>query len=66
MPSGGPTLFVTGSDHEGWTPEQAEAKSRLLADGSVVVVPGTAYLTPLEAPEQTVRIVHDLWAGAPA
>jgi pimeloyl-ACP methyl ester carboxylesterase len=59
-----PSVFVTGSDHENWTPEQAEAKSRLLAAGSVAVVPDTAYLTPLEAPEQTARIIRDHWAAA--
>jgi len=56
-----PTVFVTGSDHPEWTPEQAEAKRRLLANGSVAVVPDTAYLTPLEAPTETIRIVRDLW-----
>ena len=59
-----PTVFVTGSDHSGWTPEQAQAKSRLLAMGSVVVVPDTAYLTPLEAPMETVRVVRDCWRGS--
>lgn len=56
-----PTLFVTGADHSGWTPEQAEAKGRLLVDGSVVVIPDTAYLTPLEAPAETVRLVRSHW-----
>ena len=56
-----PTLFVTGPDHSEWSPDQAEAKSRLLASGSVAVVPETAYLTPLEAPEATIRLVRDLW-----
>jgi pimeloyl-ACP methyl ester carboxylesterase len=60
-----PTVFVTGSDHSEWTLDQAEAKSRLLADGSVAVVPDTAYLTPLEAPAETVRIVRDHWAVSP-
>jgi pimeloyl-ACP methyl ester carboxylesterase len=59
-----PTLFVTGSHHEGWTAEQAEAKCRLLADGAVAVVPDTAYLTPLEAPEESVRLVRDHWAAS--
>lgn len=59
-----PTLFVTGSDHSGWTGEQATAKSRLLATGSVAVVPDTAYLTPLEAPEATIKLVRQLW-GVP-
>jgi hypothetical protein len=57
-------VFVTGSDHAGWTPDQVDAKSRLLDRGSMAVVPGTAYLTPLEAPVETVRIVRDLWGTA--
>ncbi len=56
-----PTIFVTGSDLPDWVPDLAEAKSRLLADGSVAVIPDTAYLTPLEAPAATVRLVRDLW-----
>ena len=59
-----PTVFVTGSDHREWTPDQAEAKRRLLANGSVAVVPHTAYLTPLEAPAETVRIIRDLWRAS--
>ena len=59
-----PTVFVTGSDHPEWTPEQAEMKSRLLATGSVAVVPDTAYLTPLEAPEETIRILRKIWGVA--
>lgn len=60
-----PTLFVTGPDHSGWTPEQAEAKRRLLADGSVAVVPDTAYLTPLEAPAETIELVRAHWRRSP-
>ncbi len=56
-----PTIFVTGSDLPDWVPDLAAAKSRLLANGSVAVVPDTAYLTPLEAPAEMVRIVWDLW-----
>lgn len=59
-----PTVFVTGPDHPGWTPEHAEAMRRLLAHGSVAVVPGAAYLTPLEAPAETVRIVRELWGAS--
>jgi pimeloyl-ACP methyl ester carboxylesterase len=61
-----PTVFVTGADHSGWTPEQAEAKCRLLAEGSVAVVPDTAYLTPLEAPAETVRLVRGHWGASQA
>ena len=57
-----PTLFVTGADHPEWTGDQAEATSRTLAMGSAAVVPDTAYLIPLEAPEATIQYVRDLWA----
>ena len=59
-----PTVFVTGSDHPEWTPEQAASATQQLVSGSVAVVPHTAYLTPLEAPAETVRIVRDLWGAA--
>lgn len=59
-----PTVFATGSHHSEWTAEQAEAKSRLLAAGSVAVIPDTAYLIPLEAPLETIRIVRDLWGAS--
>lgn len=60
-----PTLFVTGSDHTGWTPEQARAAGRLLADGATEVIPNAAYLIPLEAPDRTVQLVRNLWAQSP-
>ena len=58
-----PTVFVTGSDHVEWTPDRAAASSRLLAIGSVAVVPDAAYLIPLEAPAATIQIVRDHWAA---
>jgi pimeloyl-ACP methyl ester carboxylesterase len=58
-----PTVFVTGSDHPEWTSELAAAASGLLAAGSVAVAPDSAYLVPLEAPADTVRILRDLWGG---
>lgn len=61
-----PARFVTGSDHAEWTPAQAEASSQLLANGSFAVVADPAYLTPLEAPTETVRIVQDLWGPPPS
>ena len=57
-----PTLFVTGSDHTGWTPEQAERAGRMLADGATEVIPNAAYLIPLEAPDRTIKLVRDFWA----
>ncbi len=56
-----PTVFVTGDHHAEWTAEQAMDKGRLLARGSAIVVPDTAYLTPLEAPEATLDILRGLW-----
>jgi pimeloyl-ACP methyl ester carboxylesterase len=56
-----PTLFVTGGDHSGWTPEQAQAASLLLKDGGAEVIPNAAYLIPLEAPDRTVQLISDFW-----
>ncbi len=57
-----PTLFITGRGHSGWTPQQAQAASELLPDGSWAVVSDAAYLVPLEAPEETVRLIRQFWA----
>ena len=59
-----PTMFVTGTDHPEWTPDLARTSSRLLAFGSVAVVPDAAYLIPLEAPAATIRIVRGHWAAS--
>ena len=45
-----PTLFVTGSDHTDWTPEQARAAGRLLADGATEVIPDVALSHPTRSP----------------
>jgi pimeloyl-ACP methyl ester carboxylesterase len=57
-----PTLFVTGSDHKGWTPAQAVAASTMLHQGSAAVVEGAAYLVPFEAPTATIQLVRKFWA----
>jgi hypothetical protein len=41
---------------------QAEASSELLPDGSVAVVPDTAYLRQLEGPTETARLIRQFWA----
>ncbi len=56
-----PTLIITGTDHEGWTPAQAHAASRLLPDGSSAVIADAAYLAPLEAPGDTVLLIRQFW-----
>lgn len=58
-----PTLFITGADHSGWTPQQALEASQLLPNGSCAVVADAAYLVPLEAPEDTVRLIRQFWAA---
>jgi pimeloyl-ACP methyl ester carboxylesterase len=57
-----PTLFITGTEHADWSPDQARAASRLLPEGSVEVLEGSAYLSPLEAPEELSRLVRSYWA----
>lgn len=57
-----PTLFITGTEHSGWTPQQAAEYSKLLPSGSSTAVADAAYLVPLEAPDDTVRIIREFWA----
>jgi pimeloyl-ACP methyl ester carboxylesterase len=65
-----PTLMITGSDHPGFTPAQAEAAARLIRHGRTAVVPDTAYLVPLEAPTTASTLIREFWvqhaAGRPA
>ncbi|GAA1974257.1 alpha/beta hydrolase [Microbacterium pumilum] len=56
-----PTLFVTGSDHAGFTPDEARAAISQVRDGRVEVVADAAYLIPLEQPGRTVELVEDFW-----
>ena len=57
-----PSLFVTGSDHKGWTPQQAVAVSKVLPRGSSAVVADAAYLVPFENPAATIQLVRQFWA----
>jgi pimeloyl-ACP methyl ester carboxylesterase len=61
-----PTLFVTGSEHPDWSPEQTRAAAALLPQGSSCVVDGAAYLVPLEAPDEFSRCVREFWRVHPA
>lgn len=61
-----PTLFITGSEHPDWSPEQLRAAAALLPQGSTQVVDGAAYLVPLEAPAEFSRCVRDFWTAHPA
>lgn len=60
-----PTLFITGSAHPDWSPEQMRAAAALLPHGSTRVLDGAAYLVPLEAPDEFTRSVHEFWAATP-
>ncbi len=57
-----PTLIATGTDHSGFTPDQARAAARLLPRGSVAIVPDAAFLLPLEAPDTCTDLVQQHWA----
>ena len=61
-----PTLLITGSDHSGFTPGQAEAAARLTQTGRAAVVPDAAYLVPLEAPAVTSTLICEFWARCAA
>ena len=56
-----PSLFVTGSDHTGWTPQQAAAASRVLPHGSAAVVADASYLVPFENAAATIQLVRQFW-----
>lgn len=57
-----PTLFITGSAHPDWTPEQMQTAAAQLPHGSTQVVDGAAYLIPLETPAEFSRCVQQFWA----
>ena len=57
-----PTLLITGSDHSGFTPAQAEVAARLTENGRATVVPDAAYLVPLERPTTTSALIREFWA----
>jgi pimeloyl-ACP methyl ester carboxylesterase len=59
-----PVLIVTGTDHHGFTPEQARRAVGVLPSGQLAVIPDTAYLGPLEAPAASADLVLALWSSA--
>jgi pimeloyl-ACP methyl ester carboxylesterase len=58
-----PTLMITGAEHTGFTPAQAEEAASRLHDGRIATVPDAAYLVPLEQPDRVVALVRDFWAS---
>lgn len=60
-----PTLFITGSAHPDWSPEQMRVAAAQLPHASTRVLDGAAYLVPLEAPDEFSRCVHEFWATTP-
>lgn len=58
-----PTLFITGAEHPDWTADQARRASELLPHGKTAILEDSAYLGPLEAPEECARLVREFWAA---
>jgi pimeloyl-ACP methyl ester carboxylesterase len=58
-----PTLFVTGTDHSGFTPDEARAAISQVPGGTIAVVPDAAYLIPLEQPDRSIELILGFWAG---
>ena len=56
-----PTLIITGNDHHGYTPDQAQATAQLLQHGHAAVIPDAAYLVPLEVPQAVADLVSTFW-----
>lgn len=56
-----PTLFVTGSDHAGFTPDEARTAVAHVRRGQVEVISDAAYLIPLEQPARTCELIVDFW-----
>ena len=56
-----PTLFVTGSDHAGFTPDEARAAIAQVPGGRVAIIPDAAYLIPLEQPDRSTELIQDFW-----
>ena len=57
-----PTLFITGAEHQGFSPLQARIAANLLPEGSSAVIADAAYLVPLEAPDETARLIRQFWS----
>ncbi len=56
-----PTLFITGTDDTGFTPDQATKAIAIVPGGVAAIVADAAYLPPLERPEETARLILDFW-----
>lgn len=60
-----PTLFVTGTEHDDFPPDDARETVRLVPGGSVEIVEDAAKLVPLEQPSRTAEIILDFWRRVP-
>ena len=56
-----PTLLITGSSHPDCSPEEMQEGAALVSRGSSHVVPGAAYLAPLEAPTELITCLRRFW-----
>ena len=57
-------MFATGSDHAGFTPDEARAAIAHTPDERLEIGSAAAYLIPLEQPAQTTQLIIDFWPTA--
>jgi pimeloyl-ACP methyl ester carboxylesterase len=60
-----PTLFVTGTAHDDFPPDEARQTIQLVPDGTVAIVEDAAKLVPLEQPARTAEIILNFWRRVP-
>jgi pimeloyl-ACP methyl ester carboxylesterase len=59
-----PTMLVAGDDDELWTPAAAQKAVSSLSHARAACVTGSCHIPSVEAPEQVVALVGELWASA--
>lgn len=60
-----PTVFVTGTEHDDFPPDEARATIALVPGGRVEIVEHAAKLVPLEQPSRTAEIILGFWNDLP-
>jgi pimeloyl-ACP methyl ester carboxylesterase len=58
-----PTLLVVGGDDPMWTAANANVAATHLPHGQAVTVAGTRHLPALEAPDEVIALITQLWAA---
>jgi pimeloyl-ACP methyl ester carboxylesterase len=60
-----PTILGAGDDDDLWTPTAAALAASGLLNGRAATITNSRHLPPLEAPEQVIELVMQLWADSP-